>query len=181
MEKICPICFDNLGKMHRTLQCGHKFHYKCLHENEKQTLSKNNFSENNCIKHKCPYCRQEYTNMVLRKRVFKLTQEEKEKQKAFSNKIKKLLFDCSIVKERKEKFKLALKIYEIVIKNKNMLLNKKFGFVPKFVGVVKEKVKDIDEQIEDLIKTKGLEYIGGEEKKKEWIKYKNIIDEKFIY
>ena len=179
MEKNCPICFDNLGKMHRTLQCGHKFHYKCLHENEKQTLSKNNFSENNCIKHKCPYCRQEYTNMFLRKRVFKLTLEEKEKQNAFSNKIKKLSSDCSIIKERKERFMLLLKIYGIVIKNKNMLLNKKFGFIPKFVRVVKEKVEEMDEQIEDLIKTKGLEYIGGEEKKNEWINYKNIIITQF--
>ena len=175
MEKICPICFENLGKTHRTLQCGHKFHYKCLHENEKQTISKNNLSVNNCIKHNCPYCRQEYTNMVLRKRVFELSQEEKEKQEEFSNKIKKLLSDCSIVKEKKEKFMLALKIYEIVIKNKNMLLNKKFGFILKFVPVVKEKVKEIDEQIEDLIKTKGLDYIGGQEKKDKWNSYKNII------
>jgi hypothetical protein len=47
-DSICPICFETLGKIYRTIQCAHKFHHKCL---KKCELKEEN-------KHSCPYCRQ---------------------------------------------------------------------------------------------------------------------------
>ena len=46
MEKICPICYDNLEDNEIKLVCGHSFHYKCIYH---QYL--------NSSKRICPYCR----------------------------------------------------------------------------------------------------------------------------
>ena len=64
-KKECPICFDNLGRIYRTLQCCHKFHHKCLLKNETYNVKP----------YKCPFCRQSYENIQLRNIAVKATEE----------------------------------------------------------------------------------------------------------
>ena len=51
----CPICLEHMPKKNNyKLDCGHRFHYKCLKMTQKQHFNYfNKFNE-------CPYCRTEY-------------------------------------------------------------------------------------------------------------------------
>jgi hypothetical protein len=111
----CPICLNNLGRIYRTLHCTHQFHHKCLKQWE--TESK---------KESCPCCRRKYENMVLRNSP--LTTQEKIAKTNLCNSI-----NC----KKKEQIKsIGTKgkittlniLYKEIIINKNMILNKRFGF-----------------------------------------------------
>jgi len=159
-ETICPICYDNIGKIHRTLHCGHKFHHKCL----------NNCEQNNATIHNCPYCRQEYQNIVLRDRTSLITISEKEKKKIFVDYIKKKLLECSLTLGKRERLLIVNDIYKKIIKNINILLNPKYGFIPKFNSVVKSKVTEIFGDIKELHENGEIQF-----EYQEFCKYKDII------
>ena len=77
-NEICSICHDTLPKnSYRMLPCSHKFHYSCIKLWEDSILKKQclkdcgnkctNVCKKNC-KYQCPFCRQEYSKMILRKK-----------------------------------------------------------------------------------------------------------------
>ena len=159
----CPICFEVLGKIHRTIQCGHKFHHKCLKKCESNEVNN----------HRCPYCRQQYDNMVLRKRKIFLTKKELEQKNKFSTEIKQLLDKCVIAKGVKNRFLNTLQIYKKMYDNINILSNPKFEF-NKFLVVVKSKATEITEQINNVIKEQGMNYIG-KQNFDNWVYYREKV------
>ena len=159
----CPICFEALGKIHRTIQCGHKFHHKCLKKNESNEVNN----------HSCPYCRQQYDNMVLRKRKIVLTKKELEQKNKFITEIKQLLNEGAASDERRNKFLKVLQIYKTLYDNINILNNPKFKF-NKFLVVVKSKATEITEQINNVIKEQGMNYIG-KQNFDNWVYYREKV------
>jgi hypothetical protein len=161
---ICPICYENIGKIHRVLHCGHKFHHKCLKLCE----------INKADKHNCPYCRQEYENIVLRERKTLLTIEEKKCKTEFVMYIKKKLNECEITVGKKNKFLICNSIYKKIIEKKNMILTPKFGFMFTFTKTVRNKVSEIYLDIQELFKNGEItnEYY-------EFCGYKDIIMRNF--
>ena len=159
-KPICCICYENIGKIYRNLHCNHKFHHKCLKLCEKS---------NNTI-HKCPYCRQEYENIILRDRTSLITLSEKEKKENFVNYIQLKLKECKLTLEVKDRLLIVNIIYKKIIKNINILLNPRYGFIPTFNSVVKNKVVEIFENIQEINET-GEIAIGYQE----FCKYKIII------
>lgn len=159
----CPICFEALGKIHRTIQCGHKFHHKCLKKCE--------FNEVN--NHSCPYCRQQYDNMVLRKRKIVLTEKELEQKNKFISKIKQLLNECEASEGQRNKFLKTLQIYKTMSDNINILINPKFEF-KRFLVVIKRQATNLSEQINNIINEQGMNYIGKQNFDK-WVYYREKV------
>ena len=135
----CAICYENLGKIHRVLQCGHKFHHKCIKacENTNTTI------------HQCPYCRQDYENICLRNRNI-LNKEEKKKKTEFVSYIKKYLKDCETTSGKREKFLICNIIFKRISEEINILSKSKFGFSIMFINVVKNKLIELDPEINEL-------------------------------
>ena len=104
-DSICPICYENLGKIYRTLSCGHKFHHKCLKNCEKK---------DDTI-HNCPYCRQEYENIILRKRITILSVEEKDIKKNFIKYMKEMLNMCESTNGKVPRLLICNKIFKNII------------------------------------------------------------------
>ena len=159
----CPICFEALGKIHRTIQCGHKFHHKCLKKCESNEVNN----------HSCPYCRQQYDNMVLRKRIIFLTKKELEQKNKFISKIRQLLDECAASDGRRNKFLKALQIYKTLYNNISILNNPKFQF-NKFVVVIKIIATNLSEQINHVINKQGMNYIGKQNFDK-WVYYREKV------
>lgn len=159
----CPICYENLGKIYRTIQCGHKFHHKCLKTCE--------LKEKN--KHSCPYCRQEYENILLRNTTKDPTEKELKQRDKFILDIKKLLDECEAETEKKNKIFKIIKIYKTFTQNISILNNPKFQF-NKFKVVIKSKTIGITEQINNVIEELGMNYIG-KKKFDDWIYYKEKV------
>lgn len=130
----CPICYEKLGRIYRTINCGHKFHHKCLIASEKK-------DENI---HNCPYCRCEYQNMILRER--KLTPKEKEIKEIFGKDVQKYIKEVQQTVGTQEKTLLILKLYEYLIKNVSIINNKKYKLKP-LKNVIITKTEDLAEQI----------------------------------
>ena len=59
----CSICYEKIGKISKTLHCGHRFHFNCIKIWE-NTMDVNNYTNN---KYSCPYCRTEYNNTTLKR------------------------------------------------------------------------------------------------------------------
>lgn len=166
-KSICPICLDSLGKMHRTLQCGHKFHFKCIKHNENSQTDTNEFS--------CPYCRQEYENMILRER--KLNKEQEKQKEIFVDYIKEKLNEILLKSDKKDKFYVVIDIYRKIIEKQNisMLLDHKFGFLPNFTEVAKKKIIEISFDAEELFENKTI----TQDEYSNFNNYKSIIMKKF--
>ena len=161
-ERICPICFDNLGRIYRDLPCGHRFHHSCLKMCEKKEATI----------HECPYCRQEYENIQLRNRQnLSLSIREKEMKVNFTTYIKTKLNECEITSGKKNKLLIVNCIYKKICENISMLLDPRFGFKTRFTEVVKQKVNYNFDEIQDL-------YEKGEitNEYNEFCGYKNIIN-----
>ena len=144
-KTICPICYDNIGKIHRELHCGHKFHHKCLKQCERKDTTIQN----------CPYCRQDYENIILRDRTYLLSISEKQIKTNFITFIKKKLYDCEMALGKK---------------NKLLIVNGRYGFTHRFTYVVKQKINENFNEIQDL-------YKKGEIKSEyeEFCNYRNVI------
>ena len=70
----CSICLCKNGKIYRELECGHRFHHKCL---------------SLCLTKQCPLCRSPYENMVTRVGI--LSQSDKLILKTFITKMTSIL------------------------------------------------------------------------------------------
>lgn len=162
-KSVCPICFDALGKIYRTIQCGHKFHHKCLKKCESNEVNY----------HSCPYCRQEYENMVLIKRKIVLSENESKKKTKFISDIKQLLNECIASKGKRNKFLMTLQIYKKLSKNINILNNPKFEF-KQLIEVIKIQATKLSEEINNVIKEQGMNYIG-KENFDNWIYYRQKV------
>ena len=114
----CAICYQNLGKIHRVLQCGHRFHHKCIKACE----------TSNAKIHKCPYCRQEYENICLRDRTKLLNTEEKKKKKDFTDYIRKYIDECQNTNGKKDKFLICKNVFKRIAEEKDMLSNENLVF-----------------------------------------------------
>jgi hypothetical protein len=169
-KKECPICFDNLGRIYRTLQCCHKFHHKCLLKNETYNVKP----------YKCPFCRQSYENIQLRNRTYKLTIEEKKKKKNFYNDISNLIENINCEANILFHIKLLYSFFEYILKNIKMLTEIKYGF-RKFIKVLVEKIYQFQYKIDNHIENNGIEFIGGQEKLNNWNKCKERLFEKIKY
>lgn len=156
----CPICYENLGKIHRVLQCGHRFHHKCLKacENINATI------------HRCPYCRQEYENICLRDRT-KLNKEEKKKKTEFVEYIKKYLRESENTTGKRPKFLICNIIFKRISEEKDMISKRKFGFSRRFIDVVKNKLIQLESEVNELRKNNK---ISSTEHNK-YFNYKKII------
>ena len=161
-ERICPICFDNLGRIYRDLPCGHRFHHKCLKMTEKKEATT----------HNCPYCRQEYENIKIRSRQnLLLSIKEKEMKVNFTTYIKTKLNECELASGKKNRLIIANCIYKKICENISMLLDPRFGFKTRFTEVVKIKVNYNFDEVKDVYKEMKItnEY-------NELCGYKNIIN-----
>ena len=142
-ERICPICFDNLGRIYRDLPCGHKFHHGCLKMTEKKDATI----------HNCPYCRQEYENIKLRcKQNLLLSNKEKEIKGIFITYIKTKLNECQLASGKKNRLIIANCIYKKICENLSILLDPRFGFDKRFTEVVKIKVNYNFDEVKDVYK-----------------------------
>ena len=127
----CPICYDKLGRVYRTLSCGHKFHHKCL-----------KLSENDS-RYYCPYCRLEYNNMILRSQI--LSEKDQEIKDIFVKKIKNLINNVLSKEEKNSKLLILIQIYEVCLNNIFILNTKKFK-MDKFLDIFKKKSKELEEE-----------------------------------
>ena len=146
----CSICYENLGKIYRVLQCGHKFHHKCIKacENMNTTI------------HQCPYCRQDYENICLRDR---LNEEERKRKLEFVSYIKKYLKDCENTSGKKNKFLICKIIFKRISEEIDMLSKSKFGFTKRFINVVKNKLIELDTNINELRKNNKISLLEHNE------------------
>ena len=133
-NKECPICFEKIGKIYKELECGHRFHFRCITIYEKLKEQENL---------NCPYCRNEYSVMKLRDRIPKLTPEEQKRRKKFSNIIKSKLNDVALESDKSKKVIVVNSIFSIIISNVDMIKDIKFGLKPKFLNVVLFKLSEL--------------------------------------
>jgi len=56
LNETCPICYDELDSTSITLKCNHTFHYNCILNSFKSSITKNSSNLLNKTR-KCPYCR----------------------------------------------------------------------------------------------------------------------------
>ena len=157
----CPVCLNNLGRIYRALHCTHQFHHKCLKQWE--TESK---------KEICPCCRQKYENMVLRNSP--LTSQEQIMKRKLCN---------FIICKKQEQFKsvgtwdktLTLNIlYKEIIRNKDMILNKRFGF-KIFVDAIKIQTIRLSVEIKERLDENKI----NDDMYTEFNSYKDIINAEF--
>ena len=126
----CSICFEKLGKIYKELPCGHRYHFGCITICEKLKKNKNL---------NCPYCRQEYSVMKLRKRIIKLTEEEKLKKRNLSEYIKSKLEQTDATKSLNKKVSYINKLYSHLIINFDILKDQKYNYT-KFLEDVTKKL-----------------------------------------
>ena len=160
--KECPICYEKLGKNYKELECGHRYHFKCITTYEKIKASKNECDLS------CPYCRKKYSNMKLRSELdFKLTIEEEINKSKFVSTIFDLLNQIE-GKDKNKKLIIINKIFSTIIDNVKILKDKKFGF-EKFVPVIINKVNELSLEISDIYKdniVSKTQYLKFEKNKK---------------
>ena len=133
-NKECPICFDKLGKIYKELECGHRYHFKCITTYER-------FKEQKDLN--CAYCRKEYSVMKLRSRIPNLTPEEKKRKQEFTVNIKSKLNEVIFESNKSNKVVIVNSIFSIIISNVDMIKDIKFGLKPKFLNVVLLKLSEL--------------------------------------
>lgn len=67
LNDTCPICYDKLDTTSITLKCNHTFHYNCILNSFKSSITKNTKSYK---WRKCPYCREECGYLPLRNNIY---------------------------------------------------------------------------------------------------------------
>jgi len=140
----CPICYEKLPRISRTLPCGHTFHFKCLNMWEKKTNKKTN-----C--YNCPYCRKEYSVMKLRNEKIPegYTTTMYRIKKNFIKNVKYYLNKLDTTPIRKEKIEIAVKLFEFLIEKDNInLLKKQKKEYIHFVPVVLSKTVELKPEVE---------------------------------
>jgi hypothetical protein len=145
VNKECPICYEKLGKLYRELECGHRYHLKCIAFYEKL---KNQKDLN------CPYCRKSYSNMKLRERTYKLTSEEEIKKSEFVSSLIYLMNEIE-GKSKNKKIIIINNIYNNILSNAEMLKDRKFGF-EKFVPVMIHKVGELSLDLSNIYNDKKI-------------------------
>jgi hypothetical protein len=135
----CTICFETLGKTYKKLPCGHKFHFGCItiYEKLKQNENLN-----------CPYCREQYSVMKLRKRKPKLTKEEQLKKDNLTLFIKGKLKEIETTTCKNKKTIIVNQIFNNLLENIDLLKNTKYGFTIKFVPLVIFKLSELIFQVQ---------------------------------
>jgi hypothetical protein len=139
--KECPICFEKIGKIYKELECGHRYHFKCITLYEK---FKNNENLN------CSYCRNPYSIMKLRDRKKKLTPEEKIKKDSFVSHISNLILEVKIINNYNKNKKVILinKIFKCLIYEIDMLNDDRFDFKKKFIPTMISKLHFLKAEVD---------------------------------
>lgn len=70
IKETCPICYDELDSTSITLKCNHTFHYDCILNSFKSSITKNTKSYNSYKWRKCPYCREDGGYLPLRNNIY---------------------------------------------------------------------------------------------------------------
>ena len=150
-NEICSICHDTLPKnSYRMLPCSHKFHYSCIKSWEDSLLKKQclkdclkdcgnkctNLCKNNC-KYHCPFCRQEYSKMILRKKINirkGYTYDEYLLENKFCKNTKSYLNKIGKTRNNKTKTYLTIELYKIISQQQytKMIIKKKKNIKPLF-------------------------------------------------
>lgn len=158
-HKECLICFDKLPKCHRVLPCSHKYHFKCIKMWEQKIDKNDKYKINKNTKYNCPYCRQEYSNMTLRKREIPegYTYQEYCLKKEFTSLVKKYLEKIVNVYTKIQRINLNIDLFNILITKKylNLIKNKKETY-EHFVNVVLKKIIELRKDITRFYKDKEI-------------------------
>ena len=146
-NKECPICYEKIGKIYKELECGHRYHFRCITLYEK-------LKDNNDLN--CPYCRKEYSVMKLRVRIPNLTPKELKRKSEFSNNIKSLLNKIEFEFEKSQKIIVINTLFSYIISNVNMIKDIKFGLKPKFLNVVLLKLSELSLDVNNVYNKKQI-------------------------
>ena len=104
---LCYICHDKLSKIHYTLPCNHKVHFKCINILDYYQPSR------------CPYCRQSYYEGIsfrLRSRTNLL------------NNLKTKIEQVKMNEDKTEKIRIILEIFILMNENFRCIRYLKYNF-----------------------------------------------------
>ena len=130
----CSICLCTNGKIYRELECGHRFHHKCLSQ---------------CLTKQCPLCRSPYENIVTRASILSLS--DKLLLKKFVSEMIPILNEFYVIKYNEEpqyinkRLIIINKVFNKIIEHK-YIFYKKFG-LDNFITTIKERIIYINNDI----------------------------------
>jgi len=130
----CSICLYKNGKIYRELECGHRFHHKCL----SLWLTK-----------ECPLCRRPYENIITRESI--LSSSDKLLLKKFISEMIPIINELNIIKYNKapqyinKRLIIINNVLKKIIEYK-YIFHKKFE-LDNFITIVKERIMYINNDI----------------------------------
>lgn len=130
----CSICLCKNGKIYRELECGHRFHHKCLSQ---------------CLTKQCPLCRSPFENIVTRERI--LSSSDKLLLKKVLSEMTFILNELNIIKYNIEPQYINKRLI-IINKALKKIIEHKYIFYKKFrldnfITTLKERIIYINNDI----------------------------------